>query len=70
MSTSERTTAIATGVALVLGWLLITAGLPFRPRIVWPVSLGLLLITAAGWRLLFTIGSHGLYALTKDSDDA
>jgi hypothetical protein len=64
--------ATLTGAALVVGWLCITLGIAAiaRPRLVWPLSIGLLFVTAAGWRLLFTIGAHGLYSLTKDTDDA
>jgi len=59
-----------TAIALVAGWLLVTAGVAeLAPaRVVWPVSLGLLLCSAAGWRLLLTIARDGLYSLTRRDD--
>lgn len=59
---------LATAAALVLGWLLVTLGVAAvaAPRVVWPISLGLLCISLGGWKLIVAIAVDGLYALTKD----
>jgi uncharacterized membrane protein YsdA (DUF1294 family) len=49
--------------ALLGGWMLVTYGIAgyFRARIVWPMSIGLLLLTASGWSVIASIASKGLY---------
>ena len=61
---------ILTAIALLVGWLLVTLALArvLRGDVVWPLSLGLLLFSAAGWRLFGAIVLHGLYALSKEPD--
>lgn len=59
---------LAVACALLVGWLLVTLAVArlLRGDVVWPLSLGLLLFSAAGWRLFGAIALHGLYALSKD----
>lgn len=56
-----------TGLALVGGWLLVTYSIVAiaPPRIVWPASIGLLLLSATGWGLVRTIATKGLYVLHR-----
>lgn len=65
---ASHVAAIATGFAMISGWLLITYAIAqLAPaRVVWPASIGVLLISAAGWRPLFTIAADGLYWLTRE----
>ena len=66
------TAELALAAAFVLGWLLITfavARLVRRADVVWPLSLGLLLVSAGGWRMLALIAADGLYTLTKDREN-
>ena len=35
---------------------------------VWPLALGLLLLSAAGWRLVGRVARDGLYTLTRTTD--
>lgn len=58
---------LLTAAAFVGGWLLVTVGVAalLPPRVVWPVSLGLLLLSAGGWGLLVSVARHGLYVLTR-----
>lgn len=75
-STARRVAAryaaeAALAVALLVGWGLVTlavARLVHRGDIVWPLSLGLLLLSASGWRLLALVVLDGLYTLTRDKD--
>lgn len=55
---------ILTASAFVAGWLLITKGIAdlTRPQ-VWPISIGLLLLSLCGWSLIRTIFVRGLYLL-------
>ncbi len=57
---------LLTGATLVVGWLLVTAGVAAltSPR-AWLFSLGLLCISLGGWRMLWQIASAGLYTLTR-----
>jgi hypothetical protein len=59
---------LVTAAAILAGWLALTWGLAqlCRPAVVWALSIALLLFSAAGWRLLFTIAVHGLYSLTTE----
>lgn len=52
-------------VAIVVGWLLVTRGVVAlsTPK-VWPISIGLLLLSVAGWGYLATFFWCGLYKLT------
>ena len=58
---------VLTALCFVAGWLLVTLGLAHlaRPDVVWPLSLGLLGFSLGGWKLLYTLVSDGLYALTR-----
>lgn len=57
----------ALSCALVGGWLLVTYGIAglIRPRIAWPISVGLLLLTASGWKFIAKIAAVGLYAMQR-----
>lgn len=62
---------VALALAFVAGWCLVTlavARLAHRADVVWPLSLGLLLWSAGGWRLLALVAADGLYTLTRDKD--
>lgn len=51
--------------SMIGGWLLVTYALTAiaRPRIVWPMSMGLLLLSASGWKLIGEIATKGCYVL-------
>jgi hypothetical protein len=54
-------------LGLLLGWGWISLGFAMLwGRVVWPFSLGLLLLSACGWKMLFTMARDGLYALSKE----
>ena len=62
---------VLVSIALLGGWLLITWGVASLTRWqAWPISLGLLLFSLAGWRFLRNLFRDGLYVLTKESTDA
>lgn len=56
-------------LALVIlsGWGLVAWGVALltTPK-VWPLFAGVLLLSCAGWRLLWSIATHGFYALTRE----
>lgn len=57
---------LLTAAAVLAGWGLVTWGAAaLTSWQAWPLSGGLLLLSLAGWRLLFTIARDGLYALTR-----
>lgn len=51
--------------AMIGGWMLVTYALAaiVRPRIMWPMSIGLLMLSASGWKLLGEIATKGCYVL-------
>jgi hypothetical protein len=55
----------AVAIAIVWGWAFITLGIAriARPDVVFPLSIGLLLMSLAGWRIFVTLVWHGLYVL-------
>jgi hypothetical protein len=55
-------------LALLAGWLLVTFGLVelTTPK-VWPLSIGLLLLSLCGWKWLASLFGHGLYTLVQVS---
>jgi hypothetical protein len=62
---------ILTAMAWLLGWALVTWGGGSIVRgeyeaAVWRVSLGLILVSLGGWRLLYVVVRDGLYTLTRD----
>lgn len=56
-----------TGAALVAGWALVTLGVAryLDPAVVWPVSIGLLLLSLCGWGFLLELFTEGLYVLSR-----
>ena len=58
---------ILAALAMLGGWALLTYGIAIltTPK-VWPLSGGLLLLAAGGWRMLWTSASYGLYGLTRE----
>lgn len=57
----------ATASAFVCGWILVTSGVAaLTTKHLWPISIGLLLISLGGWRLLRTLVTEGLYSLTRN----
>lgn len=56
---------LALAAAIVAGWACVTIGIAgLAPaRIVWPLSIGLLLLTLAGWGALRDLAALGLYGL-------
>lgn len=57
---------LLTAGALLGGWLLLTAGLvALTSPLAWWFSGGLLLLSLAGWKLLWTLATTGLYTLTR-----
>jgi hypothetical protein len=53
---------LLTAAAFLAGWLLVTWGVAsLTVWQVWPVSLGLLLISAGGWKVLAQLVAHGLH---------
>jgi hypothetical protein len=67
-ATVARLDVIITAGALIGGWLLVTYGLTafVRPRVVWPMSIGALLVSIGGWHQLGRTAWYGLYTLTRD----
>lgn len=65
----RRRAEIALSVALVGGWLLVTYGVTavVRPRIAWPMSIGLMLLTGSGWSVLWSIATKGLYVAHRNA---
>ncbi len=60
---------ILTGVSLLVGWLLISAGLAsLCGPVVWWFSFGLLGVSLGGWKLAWAIVTNGLYELTRDEE--
>ncbi|MEA3244808.1 MAG: hypothetical protein U9Q74_01500 [Gemmatimonadota bacterium] len=57
---------ILTSFALLGGWALITWGIAILTApVAWIFSGGALLLSLAGWRMLWEIASRGLYAMTR-----
>lgn len=57
---------ILTASAIFGGWALITYGIAtLTAPIAWAFSFGVLLLSLAGWRLLWRIVTRGLYLLSK-----
>lgn len=60
-------------LALLAGWLLITHSLTLMAPAwfdqIWALSIGVLLVSLAGWRLLWAIATTGLYALTREKGE-
>lgn len=56
--------------AILGGWAALTYGVAslMVPE-VWPISLGLLLLSAAGWSHLRVLAGAGIYALWRRSKD-
>lgn len=59
---------IAFGVAALLGWLSLTIGLRTvlhgaAQRAVWPLSIGVLLLSACGWGFVGRLAFRGLYVI-------
>lgn len=63
---------LLTAAAFLAGWLLITAGIAELPsrRSVWLLSSGALSICLGGPRLLWSVLTTGLYALTRPEPPA
>lgn len=57
---------ILLSLSILGGWALLTHGIAIltTPK-VWPLSIGVLLLTTAGWRMLWAILSYGFYGLTR-----
>lgn len=57
---------ILTSLALAGGWALITWGIALLTApVAWLFSIGILLISLGGWRMLWEIGTRGLYAMSQ-----
>lgn len=64
--TARARAEIATALAFLAGWALITHGLAsLTSPIVWTFSGGLLCLSLGGWRLLRIVVVEGMYALTR-----
>jgi hypothetical protein len=64
---SRHLPALLTAAAILVGWLLVTWALAgWWSWRVWPLSLGLLCLSAAGWKLILHVAREGLYLLAKD----
>lgn len=60
---------LLTAAAILGGWLLVTWALAgWWSWRVWPLSLGLLLLSAAGWKFIAQLAREGLYLLTRTPD--
>jgi hypothetical protein len=56
-----------TALAFLAGWCALTAGVvALTSPLAWVFSLGLLLISAGGWRVFALIAWDGLYVLTRE----
>jgi hypothetical protein len=58
-------------LAIVSGWLLVTRGIVelTTPKL-WPISIGLLLLSIAGWGFLASLFWNGLYKLRHSAERA
>lgn len=57
---------ILQAAAIFCGWACLTDGIAaLTTRQVWPISLGLLLLSLAGWQFLGTLFWRGFYVITK-----
>lgn len=60
---------ILTATGLIGGWLLVTWGLPaITSWKVWPISIGILLLSAAGWEFILNLARKGLYHLSREEN--
>lgn len=67
----QRRRAQRTALAGFVGWAALTAGLvQLTHPAVGLVSVGLLLLSLTGWRLVWTVMREGLYRLTEDTDES
>jgi hypothetical protein len=67
----QRRRARRTALAALLGWAALTAGLvQLTHPAVGLVSVGLLLLSLTGWRLVWTVMREGLYRLTEEPDES
>lgn len=61
---------LALAAAILIGWALVTHGVSaglsrfVSHGVVWSLSTGLLILSGAGWGLLFDMARHGLYVLS------
>lgn len=61
---------LGTAAAILTGWALLTwAVASLTAWQAWPVSGGLLLLSSAGWRLVWRVAVDGLYTLTREDTD-
>lgn len=61
--------ALIAVTGVVIGWLCITAAIAvLSPRVVWPLSIGILLITLTGWRGFVGLALEGVFPLIGDRD--
>lgn len=55
--------------AFLGGWFLVTLGIAsYTSTRVWPISLGILLLSLCGWKWVWNLTSVGLYTLGGDED--
>lgn len=59
---------LLTAFSLIGGWLLVTYAFAaiIRPRVIWPFSIGMLLLSMCGWGLIRSIVTRGLLVLSLD----
>ncbi len=58
-----------TAAAFLAGWLSFTAGLAIHfGAAAWWYSIGVLLMSGSGWRLIGSVAFEGLYTLTREPD--
>jgi hypothetical protein len=62
------TPELAVAGAIVGGWICVTVAVAqlAPPGIVWPASMGLLLLSLAGWKFIGHLAWYGLYVLSHD----
>lgn len=59
---------LLTSASFVAGWALLTWGIAeLLVWQVWPLSAGLFFLSLGGWKLLWTLATEGLYALSRTS---
>ena len=61
---------VLTGLSILMGWALLTyTAASLVSMWAYPVSVGLLLLGLAGFRLIATILWEGLYSLSRDDEE-
>lgn len=66
---SSHAAEVLVSAAILGGWAALTAAVAILTApVAWLFSLAVLLFSLAGWKLLWTLASEGLYTLSREDD--